>query len=66
MHRKIITLFFLCLFSVWTVHAQRTGPATMDEIIEKLISSDYRTALDGLVDYMRLSEDQRIPAVKSA
>jgi len=40
--------------------------ATPDEIIQKLISSDYRTALDGLSDYIRLSEDQRTPAIKSA
>ena len=37
-----------------------------DAVIRQLISSDYRTAFDGVEDYMALSEDQRTSVVKDA
>ncbi len=66
MYKKLIFTFFLSFISGWTVHAQRQAPATPEEIIQKLISQDYKVAFDGLNDYMRLSEDQRTSGVKSA
>ncbi len=48
-----------------TVDGQRYTPVTPEEIIQKLISQDYKVAFDGLNDYMRLSEDQRTSDVKS-
>ncbi len=66
MYKKLIFTFFLSFISVWTVHAQRQAPATPEKIIQKLTHQDYKVALDGLNDYMRLSEDQRSSDVKSA
>ena len=67
MSAKTILPLFLSLFSVCTVHAQRLGPVTPDEVIRQLTSSDYKTALlFGVPGYSRLPEDQRTAAVKAA
>jgi len=66
MHKKFILIFVITLFSVGTVYAQRTTSVTSEEIIQKLTSLDFRVAFDGVDDYMRLTEDERTPEVKSA
>ena len=66
MSAKFILPLFLSLFSVCTVHAQKSMGATPDGVIRQLTSSDYRTVLDGLADYMSLPKNQRTPAVKAA
>jgi len=66
MHKKFILIFFITLFSVGAVHAQRTTSITSEEIIQKLTSSDYKIAFDGLNDYVGLLEDERTPEVKAA
>ena len=66
MYIKLTHALLFALLPVCTVHAQKQRPTTPAEVIRDLTSADYRTRLEGLSGYHRLSANQRTPNVKAA
>jgi len=66
MNKKRTFAFFICPIFVWTTHAQMTTLTTSEEIIQKLITTDFRVAFDGVSDYMGFLENEQTPDSNSA